>query len=221
MEIEAEPAESVAGATIIENARSEARGIIQTARESVKALITDETAKAHEEGFKQGYADGAKKAETLLFRPKTLMLKAKALVKKAERQIERTKKERDEALENAEKDVLNLIMNLTEKIVGFTEAVNPQIIMALIRSGLRESSDRATVRVSAEDYDVVLGGKDELVKSLGKPVDIEISKDMSLARSECVIQTPYGSVDCGLDTQINSLKNALSLIYGEGVGHDY
>jgi len=48
---------------------------------------------------------------------------------------------------------------------------------------------------------------------VGKDVAIEFVKDNKLSDGQCKIETPYGVVDCGVDTQLSALlKDIRSLV---------
>jgi len=42
--------------------------------------------------------------------------------------------------------------------------------------------------------------------------EVEIVKDLSLGKAECIIETPYGSVDCSLEGQIEQMRESLMMI---------
>jgi len=80
-----------------------------------------------------------------------------------------------------------------------------------VKKGLEnyEASNSVTVRVSDEDYEFLTKNKDKVLKNLKFIDDINIVRDISLDKYDCIVQTPSGMIDSGLKTQLESLKDAL------------
>jgi flagellar assembly protein FliH len=68
------------------------------------------------------------------------------------------------------------------------------------------------VRVSSHDYADVEAARDEVLALIEGGAELEIIKDLSLGKTDCIIETPFGSVDCSLDTQLSVLKHNVYLI---------
>ena len=68
------------------------------------------------------------------------------------------------------------------------------------------------IHVSADDYESAINDKDDIVSSREGSVNIEIIKDLSMNVGDCLIETPFGNIDCGIDQQLKEVKSNLYYI---------
>jgi flagellar assembly protein FliH len=186
---------------IISEARGLAHTIIEEAKkeaETDKLFVFDE---ARQQGFDQGYAQGEREA--------------RAIVSEAEEIRENAVVKREQLLADAEPQLVELIINISRKIIGDSFELNPGLVRVLIRCGLEGTSSAGDIkiRVSAEDYESVLEKHDEYNKYATGISDIEIIRDLSLQPADCVIETRYGDIDCSLGEQLASLEREIKYIY--------
>lgn len=170
---------------------------IELRRHILKTEIKEERSKSHDEGYKEGYDEGLKES-----------LKLK---EEAELIYENTIKEREELLKNIEGETINLIINIVKKLLDDTVEMNPDVILVLIKKGLAETtlSGDISIKVSSDDYEYVLKNKEKIVPFMDSGSKLEIIRDLSLRKSDCIIETPFGNIDCSLDEQFNLLKENL------------
>jgi flagellar assembly protein FliH len=97
--------------------------------------------------------------------------------------------------------------------MGDAVEINPGVVTALIRAGFAgatlSTKGEITVRVSAQDYEEVAAHKDEIMALVGGAAELSILQDMSLAPTDCLIDTPYGRIDCSLKPQYKALRENL------------
>ena len=185
---------------ILTNALADAEArqseVLQNA-ETEAARITSE---AHESGYKSGMDAATSEGE--------------AIKAEARQVLEDAEAERKKMQESLEPEIVNMIIGITEKLLGNFAEINPKIIINLIKQGFAAAtiSGNVTVYVSAGDYDLVLANKDELLALTDGSVKLEITKDLSLSPMDCVIETPFGDIDCSLGQQFESLKANLTYI---------
>ncbi|MCL2699868.1 MAG: FliH/SctL family protein, partial [Defluviitaleaceae bacterium] len=84
----------------------------------------------------------------------------------------------------------------------------------IIRKGFSESkmSGDITIRVSDADYEATYESREEIQQYADAGAKLEILKDPSLTQGDCIIETPFGAIDCSLDQQSESLKKNLYFI---------
>ncbi|MCL2577878.1 MAG: FliH/SctL family protein [Defluviitaleaceae bacterium] len=128
--------------------------------------------------------------------------------------LEGAKSERKTMQENLEPEIVNMIIAITEKLLGNTVGIKPAVVVNLIKQGFAQAtiSGKVTVYVSADDYDEVVGKKEELMALTDGSVKLEITKDLSLSPMDCVIETPFGDIDCSLGQQFEALRTNLTYI---------
>jgi len=188
------------GARIIREAHVNAAQMREKAEAERERLREETYAKAHEEGFDEGYGKGAAEAD---------LLKAEA-----HRLHEETLAEQKRTYAAIEPDMVDLTLSIVKKLLGDVADIHPQVIANLIRQGIAESTSTGAlvIRISREDYETVAADKDALTAA-AEGADIELVRDLSLAKSDCIIETVYGNIDCSLDRQYEAVKQNLRYIW--------
>lgn len=186
---------------IIQIARQEANSVLRQARETADDMTRTAEADGYAEGYEKGYTQGRREAE--------------ALVEEARQNLDAAVRQREQMISAVEGELLELIVKVANKLLTDTIHINPQVIMALIRSGLgaANASGDVVIRVSEGDYATVVENKDMIAKSVEASSKIDIIKDLSLATCDCIIETPYGNIDCSLERQFDTLVENLYRVY--------
>ncbi len=191
-------------AKIVDSAKAEAMNIIDDAIQTAEIRKSD----IFENARQEGYAAGISEAEE-----QTAEMKEEAL-----RILENARREREDMLENVESDAVDLIINVIDKILCKTLDLDKSVILNLVRQGFSQTTVTGNifVRVSDDDYDIVNENKDEIFNMIDSNVKLELIKDMTLGKGDCIIETPFGNIDCGLKQQFEGLKNSLYYVLENG-----
>lgn len=183
----------------IEEAEAQVKKMIEEA-EKESEIIKKEAEKS---GYDEGYSKGIKEGE--------------AVIEKEKQQLVTEKNnmilEKESIIRQLEPKVANIIRELLIKLVGRYED-DPNIIVHLAQIGLNEIHTYGSfiIKVSIEDYDYIIAHKKELEQNLSEKVDIEILKDTSLEKNQCLIETEMGNIDSSLKIRLSSLSKELKLI---------
>jgi flagellar assembly protein FliH len=196
---------------ILASAESEAERlktkVLADAENEAKSIVSEahaEASKIKTEAYNEAYGNGLKKGEE----------EAKLLVKDAEQIKAEAYIEKNKILNSAEPEAVELISSIVKKLVGDIYAVNPSVIMFLIRQGLAQvaAAGDITIHVSRQDYDGLIPNKEEILALAEAGTKIDIMRDVSLNPSDCVIETRFGNIDCSLNRQYEALKENLYYI---------
>ncbi len=192
---------------IIQEAEERAQEILRDVEEQAAQLAYDYEMESRREGYDAGYNEALEETQSLKDEAKQTLKEARA--------------ERKKLMDSAEGDMLALIVKIVNKLLANTIHINPQVIMVLIRAGLSNASltGNINIRVSPEDYETVMANKEAIERQIEASSNLEIMKDLSLRGLDCVIETPYGDIDCSLERQYKALVEQLYLIYGESQSH--
>jgi len=191
---------------ILDKARAEAATLME---ETALALDQERAAillEAEARGFEIGIEKGNTEADTI--------------IGKANDYKNETTSEREAAITRLEPELVELIIRIVKKLISDNIKVNPQVILHLIRQGLKQTSFKGdiTLRVSKDDYDNVVKNQDELLKSVEGGAKLAIERDVALSAGDCLIETPFGIIDSSLDMQYEEVKESLRLILQEEMG---
>lgn len=180
---------------IHEEAKSNAKLMIQQAQDQANLLQQNAFNQGYEEGYSHGYSKGKEEADQIIL--------------EANQTLELAIQERQQLFERLEPEVAELSLEIAKKILSNTVTVSPSYILQLLRKGIEKSmgEEDLAIRVSEEDYNFVIQNKEELYKMALGVDKIEVKKDLSLKKTQCIIETAFGNIDCSLDTQFNSIKD--------------
>ena len=210
-EVEGEPIDEsdVPGETAedISKMKEEALAEIERVKESARAEVDELRERARQEGYSEGYFEGTTKAEE------------EAKVKFAE--IEAKKAELDEEykklIEDIEPRMVEAITDVYKSVFGDSFFSKKDVMKHLILAALFnvELSEEVTVRVSPVDYETVDSLKDELKERAAIKGELTIVSDERLTATEAKVETPFGIMDCSVDTEVEELTKTLrALSYG-------
>lgn len=181
----------------IEEIKANAREEIDNIREN-----------ARRQGFDAGYEEGMAKASVEIeARLNELEIKEKTIIEQYEAL----------ALE-LEPKMVDIISNIYRKTFGEGFYNNKEVMISLISGALFHSGleEGLIVHVSAEDYEMLLESKDRLFARLSPDREPEIRPEERLKSGEAKIETPYGILDCAIDTELTELERALRMLSYSG-----
>ncbi|MCR5756599.1 MAG: flagellar assembly protein FliH [Selenomonas sp.] len=179
--------------------QAEAQAEIQEAREEA-------VQQGHQEGYDAGYKDGEAKireemAETIA-----------AGSAKAEKTLADAKAATRDYVQQAEADVVRMVMAVVGKILPQHFIDVPQVVLPMVREAIAKVKDQKELKihVAPQDYDLVLMARDEFrgILTYGDAT-IDLLSDASMKPGDCLIETPNGTVDARLATQIELVRQAV------------
>jgi len=183
---------------IIDNAKMEADNIINNALREAELQKNE----IFENARREGYDDGVRSAEDLK--------------SQANQVLEDALREKEEMLEGVEEEVVEVVINTVSKLISKTLDLDKSVILNIVKQGLSQTNITGDVfiRVAESDYDVVAENKEVFLNLVDSNTNIEIVKDFSFDKGDCVIETPFGNIDCSLSQQFESLKKNLYYVLG-------
>ena len=186
-----------------QNQRKMGEAETSDAQENVSLIEQD----AYEKGFVQGEKDGFELGER----------KAKKVIENIEKLFDEMSSLKQEILKQHEKEILDLTFAIAEKIVhgltrfnegGVKEAVFNALSLAMEKS-------KIVLNVNPEDYDYIEELRPDLFKRYKELKSIIVSSDPSISRGGCFLETPYGDIDAGIETQLEKIYQCLTDTFNE------
>jgi flagellar assembly protein FliH len=160
----------------------------------------------------EAYARGRR--EALDSAGKKLESAAQALVAAAEN----LSRLRESVAKNNSQDMLRLVMTVAEQIIRREVAVDPQVVVNIIEAALQSSvrSDQYRIRVNPVDLDHVIEQKPLFLASISGLKSLSIEADPAISQGGCRVDSDLGEVDATLETQLESIRKALSEAITDG-----
>jgi flagellar assembly protein FliH len=124
---------------------------------------------------------------------------------------------REEIAAAVERDAIELALQLAEKIVAGTIAVDPERIVDVVRGALRRLSDRrrVTIMVNPADLDTVRAATDRLLTELGGIEHCEVQAERRISPGGAMVRTEEGQIDARVQTALMRARELVELELGE------
>lgn len=190
-------------------AQEKKRLLLEEAQTKIEADSAAALAAAKEqgsrEGYEAGYQEGLKAAQD---EQRQAILDANAL---AEKTIADAKADKLNYLVEAEEQIAGMVLDIADKILPQHFIDIPQVILPLVRKAVMKIKDQpeVIVRVSPDQYDLLLLAKNEFQSLLEGQGTLEVKSDETLSVSDCVLESPAGNVDARLSVQLEAVKAAV------------
>ena len=180
--------------------------LLAEAKAQAEELKEEARKEGHEEGLKQGQEEGESKVRQEMAE----------ILNEANAQAEKTLKDAQMAtfdyVQQAEQDIIRIVLGIVEKILPQHFLDVPQTVLPLVKEAIMKVREQKQiiVHVPPASYDLVLLARDELrtVLTAGDAV-LEIHSDEALKPGDCLVETPNGSVDARLATQMQLVEQAV------------
>ena len=191
---------------IIARARNEAELEAERIIKNAVNRAEQERSAIEEKAFQKGYEDGIAKAEKIY----------KDLLQEAEFIREHAKTEYNEILRGMEADIIDMILDISRKVVGAEIRQNRDSIVYLVKQAFEKcaNKDNVILKVSTEDYGFLNENKELLRSEVEGPEEYEIKKDSSLKQGSCIIETSFGAIDGSAYTKLGKIEEAFRQISG-------
>jgi len=175
---------------ILSRAETEAQRI----KDEARGVLEDANAK-REEMIKKGYAEG----------------ESKGLAQVTEKLIA-LEDLKERFYENAEPDVVKLVMSIAEKVIGRIVLENPDLARSVVHQALEKAiGDRIVVKLNPTDYARLMEGEHEFRDVIDRTRRLTFREDESIIPGGCTVETEVGTIDAQIDTQLKAIKKALGI----------
>lgn len=177
----------------------------QEAAEEARKLAEDAT----QQGFQEGYEKGYRQIQQELAQK----------VEETNRLVQLAFKENKKIVQQSESFLLNISVNIAKKIIQQELKQHSEQIVAIVQAGLKQVMERGEIliQVSPDDYPLILSHSGELERYIDSDSVLRIIPDHTLASAGgCMIQTPNGSYDVTVDSQLKAITKQLIAYYEEG-----
>jgi flagellar assembly protein FliH len=173
---------------------SSSDAIISDAYDQAKGIMEQ----AKQEGYKEGYEQGLQRSRE----------EGNEIIRQAEAIKNAWINERAEIFQSVEKETIELVLEVVEKILNHHVETDVTLVESLIKMGLQRvtRTEQLSIRVSTDDYNQAIAVKPIILAMSDKIEEIEIKRDVTLPNGSCIIDADSGSVDSGVWTQFEEVS---------------
>ena len=191
-------------AGILEDARKQAEDILEDAKKQAEDILKD----AKENGYKEGYEKGTIESKQ---KSDDLQTKLEADYKSMS---EKLQNEYDEKYQVMESELVDTLMEVFSKVTLTIAEDKKDLVLLLIQRTLKDADANKDflIRVSDVDYGFFFFFIDKLYDCVSLDSKIEVVRDNTLKKNQCIIETDAGAFDCSLDIQLEGLISEIKLL---------
>ncbi|MPM20340.1 hypothetical protein SDC9_66769 [bioreactor metagenome] len=197
---------------IISDAHEQAEACVKQALLEAEKLKQQAYEAGRQEGYQAGYNEGVLKGKEQAVIEMTN--EVSRAVEKAQNILDSAQQAYKETIIEAEREIIKIALAVTRKILAREMDENPTVVLPIVKAALEKVRDQEhiVIRVSPEDYDLVIQAKRDLQIMIGRESALSVVNDHTVSQSSCMIDTSYGTVDASIDTQFEAVKKAIEEI---------
>jgi flagellar assembly protein FliH len=183
-------------AQILTRARDAARRVLRDALAEAERLKAQAAAQGRQEGLAQGLQQGAAQAQKRVAEETRTLAEA---LRNAAREVEARQAE---LIHLAHRDLVELALAIAERIVRARIQVDPAVAARAVEQAASLAGRRhsLTVHLNPTDHQALAPADTASVRTVA---------DESVARGGCVVRTDVAEFDARIETQLQTLREAL------------
>lgn len=182
----------------IEETRQEIAAMLQQA--DIDAQNIKEEAKRT--GYQEGIADAKQEFQQVLQTEK----------REFQRSVETLARARDEIHEQIEESVLDLSLYIAEKIIGESLREDESRFLHIVKDTIGQVKDQEDIilRLNRKEYDRFFKDESDDLARLLRDSGVQIKQDMGVESGEFVVESEFGTLRSGIQTQLERMRTALT-----------
>lgn len=118
---------------------------------------------------------------------------------------------REKVMRESEDDLIELIMKIARKVILREVTMDRSILHHVVRAAIAALSDRCeiTIRLNPDDYILVTSGPDEAFRKELITDRMRLKADPGVLQGSCQIDSEMGTLDAGIDGQLDEIFRKL------------
>ena len=166
--------------------------------EELEALV----AQAQQQGYQEGLEQGRRRLEEAA----DALAEGLAEVAGVRRAV----------LERSTRDMVRLVIAVTEQVLQREFATNPEAILPVVQRALKAAvrADSYRLQVHPDDLATVTDNRPLLLASLSSVGGLSIEPDPTVGHGGCRVTSDLGEVDASLASQLDEIRRALDEVTG-------
>ncbi len=180
---------------------AEAKRVLAEAHRQADQMRQDAVRKGYEEGLQIGREEGL-----CLYRQAIDSLRDEV-----QKLVDAILAERQRLWEEMEPQVIELVLEIARKVLREEIQARREATLSIIKHALRRVADteHVRIRVHPDDLQIAREHREDFLAVCDGVRQIEIVDDQRVGGGGCIIETPGGTIDASLRTQMQSVEKAL------------
>lgn len=150
---------------------------------------------AYEEGYNKGYKEGRISFESAL--------------NELSQESDRIQNNYKKLLCDAEPELIRLVLGIAQKVIDEDVKLNKDNVIILVRQALDIAYEKqsASIKLSPKDYEYLIENASDFVSQINSYENLSIREDMTLSEGDCIIDSPNGTVDLGINRRFEKIAD--------------
>jgi flagellar assembly protein FliH len=184
-------------ARIVKDAEERVAQLEATAAARLEAAEREAAKQGREAGREEGFKEGKAEVERLVDRIHVV--------------LERAMVKRGEILEEAEAQVVELVLLMSKKVVKVISENQKSVVVQNIAQALRKLKTKSdiVIRVNLSDLELATEHVKDFVQLTENAKKITVIEDTTVDRGGCVIETDFGEIDARISSQLHELEEKI------------
>ncbi|OYT74133.1 MAG: hypothetical protein CFK49_09980 [Armatimonadetes bacterium JP3_11] len=206
---EYKPAPKPEEAPDLEAIRAEAEALRLQAMQDAEHIREQARREGYQRGYEQGYADGEQYARQQS--DEALQRTVETLRTQVEQVVQSLQAQYATYLQNAEAQMLELVLEVARKVVREELKLQPEHALAIVRDVLRRVQGFVPIRIRVNplDLELIRQNRAALLYIVDGVEGIEIVEDRRVDPGGCIIETAQGVYDARIKTQLGELERVM------------
>ena len=196
---------------------------VKKAKEGMKELVADAiqraktrsqkiTEQARKEGYKEGYDEGF--AQAFKKGEEEAKKEFSPLLETIQNLIEDLSIFREKMYPKLEREMVELVVNLTKKVIHFELSTREDSVIEMIQLAVQSVLDKESmvIKINQDDKSYAESFRPELHHMYGEIKNITFEAHSGIARGGCVIESNFGIVDARLEKLDERIETILNLL---------
>jgi len=182
---------------IIEGAKKKSAELEDEAKKTLDAEIKAEKEKGREAGKESGFTEGKAEVERLISRTQVM--------------LERAQDKRGDILKETEKEIVDLVLLISRKIIKVISENQKDIIISNVIEAMRKVRAKGDIiiRVNLADLKLTTEHKQDFINIVEGVKTIHVVEDGSVDKGGCIIETDFGEIDARISSQLAELESKI------------
>jgi len=182
---------------IVSDAQFRANELENEIRQSLEGERKEAREQGRVEGREDGFNDGKAEVDHLIQRTQVM--------------LERAQDKRGEILKETEKEIVDLVLLISRKVIKVISENQRDVIIANVIEALRKVKAKGSViiRVNLADLKLATEHKQDFIRMIEGVDTIHVMEDSSVDKGGCIIETDFGEIDARIASQLAELENKI------------
>ena len=186
---------------------------LNRAKAEAERILVDaktESAQLRERVLQEAHQQGYEKGQTLAITERNAEIDQ--ILATLQRGLDGIPKFRQKLIAQSEAEVLELILVIATKVVGFELSIRPELILEVVQAGINLLKDKheITLRLSPTDFERVKVYRPQLLAQIDGARNIYLQADENLITGECLIENKSNLID---STWRRKISNAAEMVW--------